>query len=159
IPSESRHEGELYRCLEGTVPLEAAYADGETLLYTKRSGKPLVLLAGHTDTVPAQDNLPGRVEGGAVAGLGASDMKGGLAAVLELEPRDVEIEGLVFREVLTVVQIQGGIATNVVPARVEAVLNFRYAPDTTAAEAEQRVRELLGRDVEVFSNSPPAHVA
>jgi succinyl-diaminopimelate desuccinylase len=43
-----------------------------------------VLLAGHYDTVPAQGNLPGRIEGGAVHGLGASDMKGGLAVALEL---------------------------------------------------------------------------
>ena len=53
----------------------------------------------------------------------------------------------------------GGIATNVIPARVEATLNFRYAPDRTPAEAEARVRELVGRDVEILSNSPPAHVA
>jgi succinyl-diaminopimelate desuccinylase len=34
--------------------------------------------------VPAQDNLPGRIEDGVVHGLGASDMKGGVAVALEL---------------------------------------------------------------------------
>jgi succinyl-diaminopimelate desuccinylase len=34
--------------------------------------------------VPAQENLPGRGEGGAVHGVGASDMKGGVAVALEL---------------------------------------------------------------------------
>ena len=73
----------------------------------------------------------------------------GCRHVLDLEPRDVVIEGLLFREVLSVTQIHGGIATNVIPARVEATLNFRYAPDRTPAEAEARVRELVGRDVEI----------
>jgi succinyl-diaminopimelate desuccinylase len=82
----------------------------------------------------------------------------GLRPVLELEPRDVELEGLVFREVLSVTQIAGGIATNVIPARCEAILNFRYAPDRTPAGAEERVRELVGRDVEIVHNSPAAHV-
>ena len=179
------------------------------------------MLAGHYDTVPAQENLPGRIENGAVVGLGASDMKGGLAVMLELareldgrgvepavdlallvfgkeelpaedsplpalfdesrivheaelailleptdvtiqagclgnlnarihfhgvsghsarpwtaenaidkaleglrpfaaiEPRPVEIGGLTFTEVVSVTQIEGGIATNVIPDRVD----------------------------------------
>src|ERR1700748_412112 len=84
IPSESRHEEELYAYVERSVPLDVAFSDGESVVYAKRSGKPLVLLAGHTDTVPAQGNLPGRIEDGAVVGLGASDMKGGLAVMIEL---------------------------------------------------------------------------
>ena len=48
------------------------------------TGKPLVLFAGHPDTVPAKENLPGRIDGGAVHGLGAADMKGGLAVMVEL---------------------------------------------------------------------------
>jgi succinyl-diaminopimelate desuccinylase len=81
-----------------------------------------------------------------------------LQPIFALEPRDVEIEALTFREVLSVVQLQAGIATNVIPARAEAILNFRYAPDRTPADAEQRVRELVGRDVELLQNSPAAHV-
>src|SRR5947208_5742786 len=84
IPSESRHEAAVTSYIEESVPLELAFSDGESLIYAKRTGKPLVLLAGHTDTVPAQDNLPGRIEDGAVVGLGASDMKGGIAVMLEL---------------------------------------------------------------------------
>jgi succinyl-diaminopimelate desuccinylase len=51
---------------------------------SRRPGTPLVVLAGHYDTVPEQGNLPGRIDGGAVHGLGATDMKGGLAVALEL---------------------------------------------------------------------------
>ena len=39
----------------------------------------------------------------------------GLRPVLEAEPRDVEIDGLVFREVISATQISGGIASNVIP--------------------------------------------
>jgi len=259
IPSESGNEAQLAGYVEACVPLETAFSDGESVIFARREGKPLVLLAGHTDTVPAQENLPGRIEDGAVVGLGASDMKGGLAVMIELgrwaaeaelaydlallffpreelgpaenplpavfahtglvdeaqlvicleptdntlqlgclgnlvarvvfhgksahsarpwlgvnairlafdalrqaleaEPRDVEIDGLVFREVLSVTQLHAGIASNVVPARAEAIVNFRYAPDRTAQSAAGRIYELFGHDAEIVSNSPPAHVA
>src|SRR3954451_5791745 len=85
LPSPSHDEGLVYDYVRASLhQLPLAHDDGETLLYAKREGKPLVLLAGHTDTVPAQDNLPGRIESGAVHGLGATDMKGGLAVMIEL---------------------------------------------------------------------------
>jgi succinyl-diaminopimelate desuccinylase len=72
LPSPSHDEELVYDYVRRSVHLPIVHDDGETLLYAKRAGKPLVLLAGHTDTVPAQDNLPGRIENGAVHGLGAS---------------------------------------------------------------------------------------
>jgi succinyl-diaminopimelate desuccinylase len=257
IPSESGSEAQMYAYVSGVVPLDRAFDDGESLIFAKRSGKPLVLLAGHTDTVPAQGNLPGRIEDGSVVGLGASDMKGGLAVMIELarwaagadpaydvaflffpreelgpaenplpavfehtglvdeaqlvicleptdntlqlgclgnlnarvvfegvsahsarpwlgrnaiklaldglrpvldgEPRDAEIDGLVFREVMSVTQLHAGIASNVIPARAEATVNFRYAPDRSAESAAARIGELFP-GAEIVSNSPPAHV-
>ncbi len=68
----------------GGVPVRDA---GDTCVLagaTARTDRPLVLLAGHLDTVPAQGNWPGRMLGEHVAGVGASDMKSGVAVMLEL---------------------------------------------------------------------------
>ncbi|HEV7530033.1 MAG TPA: succinyl-diaminopimelate desuccinylase [Solirubrobacteraceae bacterium] len=68
----------------GGVPARDA---GDTCVVagtTARTDRPLVLLAGHLDTVPAQHNWPGRMLAEHVAGVGASDMKSGVAVMLEL---------------------------------------------------------------------------
>ncbi len=94
IPSESGHEAEIREHLLGLVPstLTPEYADDEAFLFVpeRRPDAPLVVLAGHYDTVPKQGNLPGHIADGAVHGLGASDMKGGVAVALELV-RDLAI--------------------------------------------------------------------
>jgi succinyl-diaminopimelate desuccinylase len=88
IRSESFHEAAIRAHLLDLVPttLELACEADEAFFFEPRSrrGAPLVVLAGHYDTVPAQDNLPGHLSDGAVVGLGASDMKSGLAVALEL---------------------------------------------------------------------------
>jgi succinyl-diaminopimelate desuccinylase len=43
-----------------------------------------VILAGHTDTVPANGNATARIEGDVLWGVGSTDMKGGLAVMLAL---------------------------------------------------------------------------
>jgi len=262
IPSQSRHEQRIVEHIRHAVSLPLTYATDEALLFaTERTARPLVLLAGHLDTVPAQDNLPGRIENGSVIGLGASDMKGGVAVMIELaawaaerstalacdlgflffvreelpveesalprvfaeaplvleadlvvmleptdnaihagclgnlnatavfrgesahsarpwqgvnaidvavrglapvvaaEPVEVESGGLTFVEVLSATRIAGGIADNVIPDRVDVRLNYRYAPGREPAEAEERLRELVGGEVEITSHSPPARVA
>lgn len=76
------HVAEVLRA--GGVPVRDA---GDTCVLagvTERGDRPLVLLGGHLDTVPAQGNIPGRIEGGAVHGLGAADMKGACAVMVEL---------------------------------------------------------------------------
>ncbi len=266
IPSESRHEAEIAAHVRSLVPasFEPEYEADDAFVWMRprREGKPLVVLAGHYDTVPAQENVPGRIENGAVIGLGASDMKGGLAVMLELarelderhvepevdiallafgkeelpaefsplphlfdnsravheaelailleptdttiqagclgnlnatitfhgvsghsarpwtaenaiekaldglrayasiEPRPVEIGGLTFTEVASITRIEGGIATNVIPDRVVANVNFRYAPDRSPSSADAYLRSLLpeGATYEHAGDSPPARV-
>jgi succinyl-diaminopimelate desuccinylase len=263
VASVSRDEAALAARVRASVPLPLRHDEDSTLLFqAPRTGRPLVLLAGHLDTVPPQGNLPGRREDEVVHGLGAADMKGGLAVMVELArwaaearptlavdlaflffpreelpaqesalpallatglvddaalavvleptanaiqagclghlsatlvfegrsghsarpwladnaidravqglaplvgrpPRDVELSGLVFREVLSVTQLHAGIAGNVLPDRAEATLSYRYAPDRTPEEAEAELRRVLGGAgrLEHVSNSPPGRVA
>jgi succinyl-diaminopimelate desuccinylase len=259
IPSVSRDEAAALEYVRRVVPLPLEHASEGALLHApERTGKPLVVFAGHVDTVPEQGNRPGRMEDGWVVGLGASDMKGGVAVMVELarwaasspplgldpaflffareevaleesplpevfaaspllreaalvvvleptdntlhlgclgsivaslefhgrsahaarpwqgenaiakavaglapvvavEPSPVVVAGLTFTEVLTVTQIHGGVADNVVPEHVSVRLNYRYAPGRTPAEAEERLHA-LAPGVEIVSNSPAAHV-
>jgi succinyl-diaminopimelate desuccinylase len=81
----------------------------------------------------------------------------GLQGLAELAPLDVELDGLTFREVVSAVRIEGGIAANVVPASASVELNFRYAPGRTREEAEARLRSLVPvGELDVLSNSPSA---
>jgi succinyl-diaminopimelate desuccinylase len=95
IPSESGSEAAIREHVLGLVPAgwTPEYAGDEAFFFVspRRVGHPLVVLVAHYDTVPAQGNIPGRIGDGAVHGLGASDMKGGLAVAIELA-RDVDLE-------------------------------------------------------------------
>ena len=264
IPSPSGTEAEIREHLLGLVPerLALEHAVDEAYFFTsrRRVGTPLVVLAGHYDTVPAQGNLPGRIESGAVHGLGASDMKGGLAVAIELvrdvdpsvcaydlglllfgreelpadanplpalfagskavheatlavlleptdlriqagclgnvvarltfhgrsghsarpwlaesalekairglgpffdlEPRAAFVEGLEFREVISVTRLESGIADNVIPSEASAILNLRYPPDREPDEAEEHLWSLVpeGATLEVLSHAPAGRV-
>jgi len=58
-------------------------------------------------------------------------------------PAQVEVDGLTYREGLNAVSISGGIAGNVIPDRCRVEINYRFAPDKSAAEAEAYVRDVL----------------
>jgi succinyl-diaminopimelate desuccinylase len=81
IPSESRDEARLAEHVRELLP--GARDLGDTGVLAGPEGA-RVLLGGHLDTVPAQGNRPGRRDGERVVGLGASDMKGALAVMIEL---------------------------------------------------------------------------
>lgn len=88
IESVSRNEAELLGFIRKALSpdLEVAYDDGDVLLVTteRSADKKFVVIAGHTDTVPIEDNFPSKQEGNVIYGRGASDMKGGLAVMIEL---------------------------------------------------------------------------
>ena len=73
-------EAEL-RSIEG---LEVTRVGDNVVARTNLDRKFRVALGGHIDTVPVNDNAKARIEGQVLHGLGASDMKGGLAVMLEL---------------------------------------------------------------------------
>jgi succinyl-diaminopimelate desuccinylase len=102
IPSESGSEDALAAHVLGVLGDRGRDAGDTCVLagVTERRDRPLVLLAGHLDTVPAQGNLPGRRAGGWVEGLGAADMKAALGVMIELAlapPPDATVDvGFVF---------------------------------------------------------------
>lgn len=253
IPSESRHERRIADEIEAALRSQATgyeiVRNGDAVLARTNFGRPSrVLLAGHTDTVPAAGNLPSRLVDGVLHGCGTSDMKSGDAVFLHLvatvaepthditlvmydceeieasanglgrieaelpewlradvailgEPsggyieagcqgtlrvvvsasgtrahsarswlgdnaihklgavldrlaayqaRSVDIDGCVYREGLSAVRIDGGVAGNVIPDAAAVTINFRFAPDRSVEQALQHVHEVLdGLDVDI----------
>ena len=263
IPSVSGQEGPLADAVEaalrsagfGSVPALEILRDGDAVCARTRLGLPQrVVLAGHLDTVPIADNVPGHTEirdgVEVVWGRGSVDMLGGCAAALALaceagpliaagahaaltadvtwifydheevashlnglgrlqrnhphwlagdlallgEPTAAHVEGgcngtlrviarfpgraahsarawmgsnaihamapvieriadygnpvelvdgLEFRESLSVVRVEGGIANNVIPEAASMTVNYRFAPSKRADDALEWVRSLF----------------
>jgi len=259
IESVSLNEKEIADCVEEVlrqVPHLTVQRHSNTVMARTELGRAQrVVLAGHLDTVPINNNFPSSVRGDLIYGCGTSDMKSGTAYALHLavsvpnprydvtyffyeaeeitsrynglnlvsqahpewlnadfavllEPthgvveagcqgtmrvkvtatgrrahsarswngvnaihgigtaldrlngyqaRMVTIDGCVYREGMNAVRISGGVAGNVVPDLCEMEVNYRFAPDRTAEEAEQHVREVFdGYLVEVTDCAPGA---
>jgi succinyl-diaminopimelate desuccinylase len=88
IPSVSHSEGALADRVERDLrgcPHLTVERMGDTVVARTELGRPRrVLLGGHLDTVPPFDGGGFRLEGDTLWGLGAVDMKGGLAVLLDL---------------------------------------------------------------------------
>lgn len=251
IPSESHQERPITDWIEAELRRRAPWLEiervGENLVARTMLGKAMrLVVAGHTDTVPINANLPSRREGDVLWGCGTSDMKSGLAVMVEAactvsepavdvtyvfyeaeevaeehnglkklfalrpdlvagdvallgEPTDGVIEagcqgtmrlrltlrgarahtarpwmgrnaihrlgavlaaleawpgrrpvidGCEYREAVQAVRIEGGVAGNVVPDHASVLINHRFAPDRTPAQAEAFVRGLIGEALE-----------
>ncbi|GAA4718378.1 succinyldiaminopimelate desuccinylase [Promicromonospora umidemergens] len=66
-----------------------------------------------------------------------------LSRLAAYEPREVEVDGLVYREGLNAVRIDGGIAGNVIPDACTVEVNYRFAPSRSVEEAEAHLREVF----------------
>lgn len=245
IPSVSGDEARIADFVEATLTRGNSQGKltrvGDNIVFSRRgsSGHKLVI-AGHLDTVPASGGFEAVRRDGKIYGLGASDMKGGLAVMLAIaalsevvheltmvfyvceevdlarnglrqvlaesteltrtdaailmEPtsnyleagcqgtlrlradlsgkrahtarpwvgenavsklaplisalegyplRKPSIEGVEYREALSVVRVQGGVANNVVPDSASLWINHRFAPDRTADQAGSDLQSWL----------------
>ena len=77
-----------------------------------------------------------------------------LGAVLDrlagYRARSVDIDGCTYREGLSAVRIDGGVAGNVIPDAASVTVNYRFAPDRSLAAALQHVHDVFdGLDVRI----------
>lgn len=90
IESVSQHEQEIADAVEAALsalPHLTVTRRGHTVVARTDLGRDeRVVIAGHLDTVPLNDNLPSRLDEatGLLHGLGTCDMKGGDAVILRL---------------------------------------------------------------------------
>ena len=257
LPSESLDEQLIADQVESALrglPHLSVVRDGHTIVARTDLGRgERVVIAGHLDTVPANGNLPSRLDGDVLHGLGTCDMKGGVAVALRLaatvpeptrdityvfyeaeeiaavhnglgrlarehpdwlagdfailmEPsragveagcqgtmrvelrttgerahtarawmgsnaihalapalatlesyvsREVEIDGLTYREGLNAVAVSGGVSGNVVPDAAVMTVNFRFAPDRSEEQALEFLRETFAQYDLVVTDSAP----
>ena len=80
-----------------------------------------------------------------------------LTHLKEQAPREVRIGELTWREVMSVTRIDGFTGRNVVPAKCELNVNYRFAPGKSLDEAQNDVETLakkFGADVSVTDRAP-----
>lgn len=88
IESVSRDEQDIAdqvaAALDGLAHLTVTRIGNSLVARTELGHAERVVIAGHLDTVPLNDNLPARNDGTLLHGLGTCDMKGGVAVGLKL---------------------------------------------------------------------------
>jgi succinyl-diaminopimelate desuccinylase len=80
-----------------------------------------------------------------------------LARLAGYDAREVDVDGLTYREGLNAVAIAGGVAGNVVPDECCVTVNFRFAPDRSEDQAAEHVRTVFdGFAVQIVDSAPAA---
>lgn len=116
--------------------------------------------AGCQGTLRARVSTTGTRAHSARAWLGENaihNLGGILETLNKYVPARVIIDGLEYREGLSAVSVAGGIAGNIIPDNAVVEVNYRYAPSTSAEQAQDHVREVFdGYLVEFTDNAPGA---
>ena len=116
--------------------------------------------AGCQGTLRVSVAIPGRRAHSARSWLGENAIHAAaplLTTLVRYDAREVDIDGCVYREGLNAVRVEGGVAGNVVPDACSVVVNFRFAPDRSEAQALEHVREVLSPyDVALVDSAPGA---
>jgi succinyl-diaminopimelate desuccinylase len=74
-----------------------------------------------------------------------------------LAPREVTIDGFLYRSVTSVTLAEGGRGRNIVPDKFDLNLNHRFSPDTSLAEAQRYLERLVaGRARIEFKDLSPS---
>jgi succinyl-diaminopimelate desuccinylase len=88
IESVSRNEKAIADAVEAALRplahLEVSRHGNTVVARTSLGRGERVVIAGHLDTVPVNDNLPAVLDGDVLRGLGTCDMKGGVAVMLKI---------------------------------------------------------------------------
>ena len=116
--------------------------------------------AGCQGTLRARISTTGTRAHSARAWLGENaihNLGGILETLNKYVPARVIIDGLEYREGLNAVSVAGGIAGNIIPDSAVVEVNYRYAPSTSAEQAQDHVRKVFdGYLVEFIDNAPGA---
>lgn len=164
IESVSGNEEELADQVEAALRaaghLEVTRIGNSLVARTMLGRGERVVVAGHLDTVPVNDNLPSRNDGTLLHGLGSCDMKGGVAVALRLAvtvPEPVRDVTWVFYECEEIAAVHNGLRriAEERPDLVEA--DFAILMEPSDAEVEAGCQGTLR--VEVAVHGERAHSA
>ncbi|WP_291476473.1 succinyl-diaminopimelate desuccinylase [Corynebacterium sp.] len=134
-----------YNGLKMVADTEPDLLAGDVALLGEPSGA--VIEAGCQGTLRLKVTAHGTRAHSARAWLGdnaAHRLSPVIARIASYEPRDVDIDGCLYREGLNVVHLESGVATNTIPDEAWLFVNFRFAPDRSGEEALSHTLDVLG---------------
>jgi succinyl-diaminopimelate desuccinylase len=119
-----------------------------------------VIEGGCQGTMRAEVTAYGKRAHSARSWMGQNAIHGAgriLDTLRSYQPREPEVDGLVYHEGLNAVGIAGGVAGNVIPDECVVTVNYRFAPDRSEEQAAAHVREVFaGYQVEITDSAPAA---